>query len=197
MRSDVEAPGLESTTEVAGQNSLFSPTFKEKCRRALAGGLYYSRILQSMKRLERSHEVSPARFGLPRLLRFSGSKFGILCYHRVGTVGVPFHSTLKPELFEAHMRYVRSRYRVVPLRQICGQLLAAVDVPPTLAITFDDGYRDLYEHAFPILQKYEIPATVYLIGRSMETGEAPWYDRIFASIAVYPGAFLEVELDRV
>jgi len=76
-------------------------------------------------------------------------------------------------------------------------MLAYSSVPPTLAITFDDGYRDLYAHALPVLQKYDIPATIYLVGRCMETGEAPWYDRIFASLADLSSTSLEVETDCI
>jgi peptidoglycan/xylan/chitin deacetylase (PgdA/CDA1 family) len=83
----------------------------------------------------------------------------------------------------------------VPLAQLCQELREDRKVSPTLAITFDDGYRDLYTRAFPVLQNYRIPATIYLIGRCMETGEAPWYDRIFVALACAANAAIEVELD--
>jgi peptidoglycan/xylan/chitin deacetylase (PgdA/CDA1 family) len=95
------------------------------------------------------------------------------------------------------MRYLRGRYRIVSVGRLCRELLDGVRVPPTLAITFDDGYRDLYTNAFPILKKYELPATIYLIGRCMETGEVPWYDKIFASIAAAKYDSLEVETNGV
>ncbi len=177
-----------------GRPSRFAARFKEKCRKVLADGSYRSGMLRIVKPFEDSHEFydSPSlRF--PRLRRSTGSKFGILCYHRVGTEGVPFHSKLDPALFEAHMRYVKKRYRVVPLGQLVREMLASENVRPTLAITFDDGYRDLFTHAFPTLQKYQIPATVYLIGHCMETGEAPWYDRIFAGFTAFSGTCLELE----
>jgi len=109
--------------------------------------------------------------------------------------GVPLFSRVKPSEFDAQMRYVKKHYRVVSLEQLCRELREVPLVEPTIAVTFDDGYRDLYTHAFPALQKYEIPATIYLIGRCMETGEAPWYDRIFVALKNAPGDTLEVELD--
>jgi peptidoglycan/xylan/chitin deacetylase (PgdA/CDA1 family) len=69
-------------------------------------------------------------------------------------------------------------------------------VPPTLAITFDDGYRDLFTYAFPVLRKYGIPATIYLIGRCMQTGESPWYDHIFVALDQTTEGSIEVELDE-
>jgi len=51
-----------------------------------------------------------------------------------------------------------------------------------VAITFDDGYRSAYTIAFPILQKYRLPATIYLTAESVETGQVAWYDRVFLAI---------------
>jgi peptidoglycan/xylan/chitin deacetylase (PgdA/CDA1 family) len=77
---------------------------------------------------------------------------------------------------------------------MCSELLSDRKVGPTVTITFDDGYRDLYSCAFPVLQKYEIPATIYLIGQSMESGEAPWYDRLFVALDAAPGPVLDVQI---
>src|SRR5262249_14593697 len=45
-------------------------------------------------------------------------------------------------------------------------------------------YADLYSEAFPVLQEYSVPATIYLIVHSVQTGEVPWYDRIFVAFQV-------------
>jgi peptidoglycan/xylan/chitin deacetylase (PgdA/CDA1 family) len=179
-------PARSANAQARG--GLFSARFRGRCRKAIEGGMYHSGMLRVIKPLESLLDVQRSSFR-----RSSRSKFGILCYHRVGTHGVPFHSQLAPGLFESHMRYVKKRYRVVPLAQLVGEMQTSCDVPPTLAITFDDGYRDLYLYAFPVLQKYGIPATIYLIGRCMETGEAPWYDRIFAALVTFSGTSLELE----
>jgi peptidoglycan/xylan/chitin deacetylase (PgdA/CDA1 family) len=183
--------GAESGSSAA----VVSKGFKDTCRRTIASVLYHTRLLHIVRRLESSHQLySGPDSRWPKLSRFAGSKFGILCYHRVGTEGVPLFSRLEPRVFAAQMRFIKKHYRVVPLGQLCSELQEARLVKPTLAITFDDGYRDLYTHAFPVLQKYQIPATIYLIGRSMETGEAPWYDRIFAALSAAEGPALEVHL---
>jgi peptidoglycan/xylan/chitin deacetylase (PgdA/CDA1 family) len=65
-----------------------------------------------------------------------------------------------------------------------------------VAVTFDDGYRDLHTYALPILRKYQIPATIYLPVVSIETGQVPWYDRIFLALKVFPKDEIKIVLDR-
>ena len=175
-----------------------SPTANPKWsrRRIVARTLYHTGSLGVANRLAWTHDLE-RRAGsvLPRLQSATGSKFGILCYHRVGTDGIPFFSRLTPRMFEAQMRYVRKHFRVVSLSQLCREMQEGQLVKPTVAVTFDDGYRDLYTHAFPVLREYQIPATIYLVGQCVETGEVPWYDRIFLALQVAPGPFLELEKD--
>lgn len=169
---------------------------KQGVRRAISASFYHCGLFRLTRSLERSYEMPGSALNrIPRLRRSASSKFGILCYHRVGTEGPPYSSTLDPRLFEAHMRYLKGNYRIVALRQLVRELLGRENVPPTLAITFDDGYRDLYIHAFPVLRRYDIPATIYLIGRCMETGELPWYDRIFAAMVNTQENCVEVRLN--
>jgi peptidoglycan/xylan/chitin deacetylase (PgdA/CDA1 family) len=69
-----------------------------------------------------------------------------------------------PKVFEDQMKYLRARgYNAIPITEVvrlaCGEEAAAKNC---VAITFDDGFRDFYSHAFPILEKYGFSATVYL-----------------------------------
>jgi peptidoglycan/xylan/chitin deacetylase (PgdA/CDA1 family) len=56
------------------------------------------------------------------------------------------------------------------------------DLPETaVAVTFDDGYRDNYTNAFPILKRYSIPATIYLATDVIGTSRTLWHDDVFAA----------------
>ncbi|HTZ11643.1 MAG TPA: polysaccharide deacetylase family protein [Candidatus Margulisiibacteriota bacterium] len=91
----------------------------------------------------------------------------ILMYHSVNPVKNPYIRSLivSPESFRRQMRFLKERrYNVVTLKQL-GELIASGGkIPPrTIAITFDDGYRDNYTYAFPVLKEYKIPATIFII----------------------------------
>jgi peptidoglycan/xylan/chitin deacetylase (PgdA/CDA1 family) len=93
----------------------------------------------------------------------------ILMYHRVSPrdAGVPDYSptgmTVTPEEFLMQMRFLQRNYRIVPLQEIVHLLKAGERIPSgTCAITFDDGWHDVYEYAFPVLKTLEIPSTMFL-----------------------------------
>lgn len=97
----------------------------------------------------------------------------VLVYHTVRDYGrvLPAGINMSPEKFSAQMQFLKTRnYNVVGLDKVvesfrCGKGLPAGSV----AITFDDGYRDNYETAFPILREMKFPATVFLTGRFLDS----------------------------
>jgi len=95
----------------------------------------------------------------------------ILMYHSVSsepeTETHPyFWVNTSPEMFDAQMRFLKeNNYQVITLERaieiIYGQAVKD-DHSKYVVITFDDGFRDFYINAFPILQKYGFTATVFL-----------------------------------
>jgi peptidoglycan/xylan/chitin deacetylase (PgdA/CDA1 family) len=77
------------------------------------------------------------------------------------------------------MQFLKSCYTVMSLQELVARS-ARHDVPErAVAITFDDGYRDKYDYAFPILKKYNLPATIFLATGAIGTHEPIWHDRVF------------------
>jgi peptidoglycan/xylan/chitin deacetylase (PgdA/CDA1 family) len=106
-------------------------------------------------------------------------RFQVLAYHKVSPDLHPFLEPVHPTVFEQQMQFLSRYYRVMPLLEIVERNLCG-DIPDrAVAITFDDGYRDNYEYAFPILKKFGLPATVFIPTGAIDTGEALWHDRIF------------------
>lgn len=158
--------------------------------------MYRTGLLNLLGPLSQRYEVCsrPGR-RFPILRRPAQPKYSILCYHRVGTEGIPFYSTLCPSVFEAQMRFLREHFRVISLGQLCYELEHPTDARHGVAVTFDDGYSDLYTYALPILRKYEIPATIYLTADCIETGNVAWYDRIFLALQVAPGPTIDLPMN--
>jgi peptidoglycan/xylan/chitin deacetylase (PgdA/CDA1 family) len=93
-------------------------------------------------------------------------------------------STLAAEAFEAQMRFIAKYRRVVSVSEIVRTLEEGGSLPAgTVAITFDDGYRDVLEVAAPVLERYELPATLYLATGYIESGENQWVDQLYVAIS--------------
>lgn len=91
----------------------------------------------------------------------------ILMYHSINPVSDAGMKALivSPEVFERQVRFLKThKYNVIPLEELAALIKEKNKIPPkTLAITLDDGYRDNYTYAFPILKKYHIPAKIFII----------------------------------
>ncbi len=120
--------------------------------------------------------------GSRRFSDWSGPrKSQIVMYHRVLPQAEPFSidPALSPD-FRRHMRLLKRQFRVVPLAEMITAWEAGRDLPGAVAVTFDDGYRDNYLHAFPILKEEGVPATIFLATDFIGTGGMPWHDRVLA-----------------
>jgi peptidoglycan/xylan/chitin deacetylase (PgdA/CDA1 family) len=112
--------------------------------------------------------------------RYSGN-VQILTYHRVNNEFDPYFPAVPPAVFAEQMEYLASHFSVCSLTEAVTRLQAR-DVPDNVVvITFDDGYRDNYVHAFPILRKFSIPATIFLATSSIGSGTLLWHDRVFTA----------------
>ncbi|HPE59530.1 MAG TPA: polysaccharide deacetylase family protein [Thiolinea sp.] len=114
--------------------------------------------------------ASPATGTLPP----PGPALSILMYHQVGRFPSPStHRALycHVDRFRAQLAYLKyMRFTVMDLGQVCACLFGGQPLPPrAVALTFDDGFADFRTHAWPLLQAYGFPATVFaisaLIGR--------------------------------
>ena len=88
----------------------------------------------------------------------------VLNYHQVEPKdGNPL--TLWPEQFEAQMEYLAAEgYTTITIDEMMDALENGTSLPEkSVIITFDDGYADNYEYAYPILKKYGFKATIFLI----------------------------------
>lgn len=90
----------------------------------------------------------------------------IIMYHSVNPdASWENRLTVSPQAFQRQMDFLKKNgYRVLPLEELSALIKNKSRIPGrTIAVTFDDGYKDNYVYAFPVLKKYGIPATIFVI----------------------------------
>lgn len=102
----------------------------------------------------------------------------ILCYHAVDP---DWRSPLAiaPDAFEQQCAWLSEHRSVVPLEDALERLDDRGRLPRgTTALTFDDGFEGLHQHALPTLLRYGLPATVFLVAETLTEGgrAVDWVD---------------------
>lgn len=101
----------------------------------------------------------------------------ILMYHRFSDP--PVKGWTSPEYFEQQVRYIKKNYNPFSLVGLMQYQRDNGKIPShAVIITVDDGYRDFYEYAFPILKKYDVPATLFVTTGFIAQELWLWPDKI-------------------
>lgn len=111
--------------------------------------------------------------------RFLYNNF-ILTYHRIvenkNQINSEINSiSVTTETFEGQIKLLKKKFNIVSIDEI---LKIDNKFKNNLAITFDDGYKDNLTNAVPILEKYDVPATIYVTTRFLENKWDMWWYEI-------------------
>jgi len=117
--------------------------------------------------------------------RYSTRNLTILSLHRVVTEAERSQSLYKPMMvtvgqFESLLDMIRRNYHPVSLSSAVQQIRQGRKFKPgTIAVTFDDGYLDVYQHAYPLLKTHDIPATLFLTTGVIDSASRYlWWDEV-------------------
>lgn len=108
----------------------------------------------------------------------------ILMYHRVLPSLSAESNFVQPgmyvtiDTFRCHIDFLKERFEVVPLADLLARIRAGKTVTGCCVITFDDGWLDNYRHAFPVLQEYQVPASIFLASSFIGTNYFFWPERL-------------------
>jgi len=110
----------------------------------------------------------------------------VLTYHRVVPQTVAERQHIQPGMymleksFAAHVAYLREHFTILSLDELLDlwRTNQFKSDRSYCVITFDDGWRDNYQFAFPILRKYAVPATIFLATDFIGTTRWFWPDRM-------------------
>jgi peptidoglycan/xylan/chitin deacetylase (PgdA/CDA1 family) len=117
--------------------------------------------------------------------RAGGPRLTVLAYHRIADVSDPGFDTYEsnvsasPGAFRAQLDHVRRHFDVIDLGRLLAWLEGSADLPPRpLLVTFDDGYRDNFEHARPALRERGLPAVFFVTTGFLDGGRPLYWDRL-------------------
>lgn len=124
---------------------------------------------------------------LPLVRRARAGSIAIVMYHGVTPKPLPVFNWCQLPLaeFERQIEFLAGNYSLLPLAEIIHRLDHRKPLPPNpAALTFDDGFRSVLSEAFPVLQRYSAPATVFLVTSLVGTRQPAWPDRLYHAVAM-------------
>ena len=114
-----------------------------------------------------------------RVDRWLNGGCGILTYHRVATVKHdPWSLAVRPERFAEQLEVLRRVGAVMTIDRMTRALRAGTLPRRAIAITFDDGYADNLLTAKPLLERHEVPASIFLCTGLLVGRGSFWWDAL-------------------
>ncbi len=134
-----------------------------------------------LQRMRHLMATAISRSGLARRVLRDDTRtpLRILVYHRIADRAEGYGPCVSPANFEAHMDLLARHCTVRRLGSLFrpgGQ--EGIPPRPCVAITFDDGYRDVVTHAYPCLSARRLSATVFVATDCVTSGAPIWPDRL-------------------
>ncbi|MDH4053931.1 MAG: polysaccharide deacetylase family protein [Gammaproteobacteria bacterium] len=130
---------------------------------------------------------------LPLLMRLNaGRRLLVLIYHRVLEEADPFRSgDVTAAAFESQISLLQSVFTCQRFSDAVSEVRNSAG--PTVAVTFDDGYKDNFEVALPILKRYGVPAT-FFVATGFLDGRVMWNDTVIESIRFAIGKDVDLSM---
>jgi peptidoglycan/xylan/chitin deacetylase (PgdA/CDA1 family) len=121
----------------------------------------------------------------PLARRLRSRQVAIIMYHGVTAQPLPVTNwcQLPAKEFSRQIEFLTAHYTIVPLGEVVSRLERRLPLPErAVVLTFDDGFRNVYTTAFPVLQQYRAPATVFLVTGLVGTRQPAWPERLFQTL---------------
>lgn len=138
-------------------------------KKILYVAIFYSRVVYILRYLYNKLYNNPVK---------------ILYTHRIIDHSDEFFELLKAldyftvEEFKKKIKYLLRHYRIISLEECITYEKEGKRPTNCVVLTFDDGYKSVYKDAFPILKRYNIPATVFVTTESIDKSVLLWHDKL-------------------
>lgn len=143
--------------------------------------LYQQELLSKIGEFDLEDSLQQA----PEAIKPDSIKVPILIYHSVrphtqGETAMQLRYEVDPNAFDKQLKYLRDNgYTVISLAYLVDALEENIILPPkSIVITFDDGWRNQYAYAFPILKAYQDTATFFIVSDYVGGGYFMTWDQI-------------------
>lgn len=150
---------------MTGWEKLEKKHLKDRIKRIVYAGMYFLKAHELFRFLNRKKVV-------------------VILYHGVVEKELnPLVWQIPVQRFEQQIEYISKKYRVLPLTTVVEKLINNEKLPDySLAITFDDGFKNNYSTAFPILKRFNLPATIFLTTCNISSNRLLWFDRLYLAV---------------
>ena len=99
--------------------------------------------------------------------------------NRIKGARIIYYHEVDKNIFEKHIKYIRQNYDIISLDELLECIKNDKIIPDnSVIITFDDGYKSLYYNVYPIVKKYKIPITIYVVPDVVNKKIPFWWDVI-------------------
>lgn len=116
----------------------------------------------------------------------------IIAYHRICETDSLNDQELVSancEDFEKQIIHIKEKYSAISFEQLIDHLSTGTKPPKdAVIITFDDGFADNYLNAFPILEKHQVPATIFISTDYIDTDKTFWFNHLSRLVKLNAGA---------
>ena len=104
----------------------------------------------------------------------------IIIYHRISESRLdPWSLNVSPDHFAEHLAVLRKSFRPTSLQEVAESIRSNSNVADrSIVITFDDGYADNLHTALPLLEQFDIPATIFLTSGAIGSPHEFWWDEL-------------------
>ncbi len=147
------------------------------------------KLARYTSRFVRQNPVFDKFFGMLERVDKMGANFlRVLTYHRVLDPKDDPHAyqrvTIKPDDFERQVRFLVENYHVISMQELLRVSQNEAVLPSrAVLVTFDDGYNDFAENAWPILKKHQVPVTLFVPTAYPDHPERVfWWDKLHQAV---------------
>ena len=100
-------------------------------------------------------------------------KINVLLYHRIENLETSYSIMVTEKNFEDQLKYICDNYNLLRCDEDWNHINSK-----SVALTFDDGYVDFFTKAYPLLKKYNVPATVFVATGGIDNDNEFWWDEL-------------------